>query len=91
MFEALMLAMMVQTAPVAADPPKVSDGEKIVCKSQKFVGTNIRERICKKKSEWGEGSYAAKSALEGRAMYRQVKGQDGTGGGGPPLSTQRTP
>ena len=91
MFELVMAAMLAQSAPAAAQPAADPDGEKIVCKSQKFVGTNIRERICKKKSEWDQGSYAARSALEGREMYRHVKAQDGSGGGGIPLSTQRTP
>lgn len=77
MFEILAFAMLVQATPATSEPAEVSDGNKIVCKSQKFVGTNIRERICKKKSEWDEAKSAAQRAMEKRGMNRDVKGVGG--------------
>ena len=77
MFEILAFAMMAQAVPAAAPAEDLSDGDKIVCKSQKFVGTNIRERICKKKSEWDQGKYDAQRAMERRGLNKDVKGQGG--------------
>lgn len=77
MFEILAFVMIAQAAPAAAEAEDASDGNKIVCKSHKFVGTNIRERICKKKSEWDQGKYDAQRAIERRGLNRDVKGVGG--------------
>lgn len=38
-------------APAPAAKPQ-ADGDKIVCKSEKMVGSNISTRICRTKTEW---------------------------------------
>ena len=49
-----------------ADEP--SDEKKIVCKSERFVGSNLRQRICKTKGEWDNAKKNAHDALDQREM-----------------------
>lgn len=42
-----------------ATPPK----EKLVCKTERFVGSNIPSRVCKTKAEWEQGKIDAKRSL----------------------------
>ncbi|QNM83696.1 hypothetical protein H8M03_05075 [Sphingomonas sabuli] len=65
---------LLATAAVAAqsEPQKaVDDGDKVVCKSESFVGSHVRKRICKTKREWTEGSENAQDALD-RARQRRT-------------------
>jgi hypothetical protein len=46
------------TTEAAADPKA-----KIVCKTERFVGSNIPSRVCKTKGEWEQGKIDAKRSL----------------------------
>jgi hypothetical protein len=49
----------------ATEPPAKKE-ERIVCKSKKFVGSNLSQRICKTESEWRAGREDAQRALDDR-------------------------
>jgi hypothetical protein len=57
------------------------DGQKIVCKSQRFVGSHLSERVCKTQSEWANGSTRDKGWLDknnGTLLNDQlIKGEGG--------------
>ena len=38
--------------------------EKMVCKTERFVGSNIPSRVCKTKAEWEQGKLDAKRSLD---------------------------
>ena len=46
------------TTEAAVDPKA-----KIVCKTERFVGSNIPSRVCKTKGEWEQGKIDAKRSL----------------------------
>ena len=48
-----------ETAEAAAKPK-----EKMVCKAERFVGSNIRSRVCKTKAEWEQAKIDAKRSLD---------------------------
>lgn len=48
------------TAVEAAAKPK----EKMVCKTERFVGSHIPSRICKTKAEWEQAKIDAKRSLD---------------------------
>jgi hypothetical protein len=53
--------------------------DKIVCKTQRFVGSNIPSRVCKTKGEWEQARIDAKRSLnkphEGRGAARSSERQ----------------
>ena len=61
-------------APAEADPPKK---ERMICKAEKFVGSNRTRRICMTESQWRDGREGAKDTLNaiGRGgNYQQPQG-----------------
>lgn len=61
------------TPPVVEEPKK----ERMICKAEKFVGSNRTRRICMTKSQWRDGREGAKDTLNdiGRGGdYRQPTG-----------------
>ena len=67
MFEILAFAMMAQAAPAAETPAAKEDDQELVCKSEKIVGTNIRERVCLTRAQWRQASEAGKETLRSRS------------------------
>ena len=51
------------TAPAQPAPAKK---ERMICKSDKFVGSHLSQRICKTESEWEIGKKNAQDALDAR-------------------------
>ena len=47
-------------APAQAVEPKK---ERVICKAEKFVGSNRTRRICMTESEWREGREGAKDTM----------------------------
>lgn len=45
-----------------------SDQDKMVCKSERFVGSNMSTRICKPRSEWDQAKKDAQKALDRRLL-----------------------
>lgn len=48
-------------APTAAEPPKKE--ERIICKTRKFVGSNLSRKVCMTEGEWRDGRQNAQDAL----------------------------
>jgi len=46
--------------------------EKVICKTERFVGSNIPGRVCKTKAEWEQGKIDAKRSLN-RPPSRRMK------------------
>jgi hypothetical protein len=69
----IVIAAELAALPAAAlagdkdDKPK--DVDKLVCKSEQFVGSNIRRRICKTQGEWDQGAVDARNALDTRRIF----------------------
>ena len=60
--------------------------EKIVCKTQRFVGSNIPSRVCKTKGEWDQARIDAKRSLN-RPPSRRMRDAEPPGaqsGSAPP-------
>ena len=51
---AAALAGLVFSGPVRAEDKPKDPSQKIVCKSERFVGSNMSTRICKTKAEWDD-------------------------------------
>lgn len=49
-----------------ADPPKK---DRMICKSEKFVGSNMSQRICKTALEWKIGRDRAREEFGGRIVH----------------------
>ena len=65
------------TAVPAQEPTEPAKEEKVVCKSKKFVGSNVSQRICKTETEWRIGKEDAQRALDDRSRggnYQQPQG-----------------
>jgi hypothetical protein len=59
----------------ATEPP--AKEERVICKSKKFVGSNLSQRICKTETEWRVGKEDAQRALDDRGRggdYRPPTG-----------------
>ena len=71
----------------AAAPTKATDGDKIICKSERIVGSNLSTRICHTKAEWAAGLEHDKRWLDQNngKLYNDtlIKGE----GGGMHIST----
>lgn len=82
-----MLTYMLFVA-AAANPTAVSGQEateakpkeeRVICKSKKFVGSNLSQRICKTETEWRVGKEDAQRALDDRnrgGNYQQPRGSN---------------
>jgi len=75
---------ILSTAAAAADKPDpnkpVNPGDKIICKSEMFVGSMIPKRVCMTRSQWERGAEDAKDAIESQRR-RYEKGWAPTGPG----------
>lgn len=52
--------------PAAKKP--VDPQQKIICKTEDFVGSLIPRRVCKTKADWEQGAIDAKAALDQRRL-----------------------
>jgi len=68
---------MVPAAPVLAQEEPKEDSEKIICKSERFVGSNMSTRICKTRAEWIDGKRKAIEALDHERDKNQHKPNNG--------------
>jgi Spy/CpxP family protein refolding chaperone len=64
----LLAAALIGTSAAAADKPDaknpVNPGDKIICKSDTFVGSKIPKRVCLTRSQWEQGEQDGKDALD---------------------------
>ena len=61
----LIGGLCVSGAAVAGETAKAQDpSQKIVCKSERFVGSNMSSRICKTKLEWDQSKTQSKEILD---------------------------
>ena len=73
-FIAASAAAAAPAAPTQAVPDKK---ERMICKAEKFVGSNRTRRVCMTEAQWREGRENAKDALNdvGRGgSYQQPQG-----------------
>ena len=59
-FMAAAATGVATTAPAEAVPPKK---ERMICKAEKFVGSNRTRRICMTESQWRDGREGAKDTM----------------------------
>ena len=62
----MRIAMTFAVAAALASPAFAADvanddAKKTICKSERFVGSNLRQRVCKTKAEWDK---AKKDSIE---------------------------
>jgi hypothetical protein len=74
-----ILFLLAAATTAAATPPAVNEPkkEKMICKAEKFVGSNRTRRICMTESQWRDGREGAKDTLNdiGRGgNYTQPQG-----------------
>ncbi len=67
------LALMATNASAAADPPPaekkpIDSQQKMICKTEDFVGSLIPRRICKTKADWDQGAIDARAALDQKRL-----------------------
>jgi hypothetical protein len=73
----LAIEVMVPATPVLAEEKPKKDSEKIVCKSERFVGSHMSTRVCKTRSEWTDGKRKAIEALDHERDKNQYKHDQG--------------
>lgn len=58
----MLTSLMLLIAGAAGQAPSATptDGNKIVCKAERSVGTNLSSRVCKTKAKWAEERAAAR-------------------------------
>jgi hypothetical protein len=69
----ILVATALIATGAAADPKdqknaKKDDSQKIICKSEEFVGSMIPRRICMTKAKWDEGEFDAQRALDQKRL-----------------------
>ena len=67
-------------APGTAAPTRITDGDKIICKSERMVGSNLSTRICHTKAEWDAAREADKRTLDRRNGEQVNPTRRGDGG-----------
>jgi hypothetical protein len=65
-FVAMSLALMLLQAPAMPAGKAEDPDQKIVCKSERFVGSKISQRICKTRAEWDFARRQAQELLDER-------------------------
>jgi len=68
----------VPAAPAAPAATKAK-GDKVICKSDSFVGSKIPRRICKTQSEWDQGREGAKDTLNEIGRGKNYRAPTGPG------------
>lgn len=52
-----------------AQSPKVTqndDGDKVICKSERIIGSHLSDRVCRTKSDWDAARFNDKHTLDRR-------------------------
>lgn len=64
----ILLAAATANTPATATPatPAPVKKERLICKSDRFVGSHISQRICKTEAEWQAAKQKAQEALDDR-------------------------
>lgn len=60
----LLLAAIADPTTAVGDQESKPQKEKVICKSETFVGSHVSKRICKTESEWRIGKENAKNTLD---------------------------
>ena len=74
----LLILLAANGAVAQAAPAKPVEDDKIVCKSERPVGSNLSQRVCKTRAKWAEDRDKARSGLtddvNGRAGFMKPEG-----------------
>jgi hypothetical protein len=68
-FLALAGVMLIGAGPPPADPSLAKakpDADKMICHSEKIVGSNLSERVCRTKSDWDAARFNDQHTLDQR-------------------------
>ena len=60
---ALMILLAANGAVAQAAPAKPVDDNKIICKSERPVGSNLSQRVCKTRAKWTEDRDKARAGV----------------------------
>jgi hypothetical protein len=81
---AVAIAVLISSGPALAgdkDSEKTQDpSQKIVCKSERFVGSNLSTRICKTRAEWDLAKKESQELLDRRDGEMRAPKPHGNGG-----------
>ena len=73
MISAMLLAALAAGPANNAAPPANADDQKIICKTERVVGSNMAQRTCKTREKWAEdrtnGREGVSDALERERAY----------------------
>ena len=87
-----LLILVAGTGAPAAAPAAAPDDNKIICKAERPVGSNLSQRVCKTRAKWTEDRDKARAGvvddINTRAGYMKPDSPDyfGAPGQGPPNS-----
>lgn len=60
---ASLLFLVAAAAAGAEDSKSKSDDQKVVCKSERTVGSNMSQRVCKTREKWAEERERSRSGM----------------------------
>lgn len=75
----IAVAVMISSGPVLAGEKVEDPSQKMVCKTERFVGSNISTRICKTRAEWDLAKKQAQELLDLKRGLRVDKPKPGGG------------
>jgi len=75
----IALGVMISSGPALAGEKVEDPSQKMVCKTERFVGSNISSRICKTRAEWDLARKQAKELLDLKRGLRVDKPKPGGG------------
>jgi hypothetical protein len=66
-------AVLISVAAIAEKPEsaKKDDSQKIICKTEEYVGSLIPKRVCMTRADWEKQRQMEKDAIQGSDLYRQ--------------------
>ena len=64
----IVAAAVLPAAPAIAGDKKPKDPNEIVCKSERFVGSNRSTRICRSRADWENSRTDSQQALDSKMM-----------------------
>lgn len=75
----ILLILLAASGAAQAAPAKPVEDDKILCKSERPVGSNLSQRVCKTRAKWAEDRDKARAGLDGdvngRAGFQKPDGE----------------
>ena len=64
----LVASLLASAAPANELTKKGADPEQVICKIERFVGSNLKNRVCKTRAEWKRVADDTKQGMDDRFM-----------------------